>query len=484
MQLTFLIALPLLVVCFIALLQARHVRFIEAAVVLSAFVEFGLALVLLPSVLANGAVAATSFFSLDAFGAFLSLIIALVGLFVSLYSVGYLRAEVTKGIIGLRRVRQYYLLLELFLFAMMLAVATINPVVMWIAIEATTLSTAFLISFYNKPSATEAAWKYLILNSLGLLLSLLGTLMFLALPELKSGSLTWENLRAAAGDFHPLAVKVAFVFILVGYGTKAGLVPFHTWKPDTYSKAPAPVVALLSGVLLNVAFFAIMRFKGVTDAALQSEFAGGLLIFFGTLSVALAALIIFIQKNYKRLLAYSSIEHAGLIALGFGFGGIGTFAALLHMLYHSLTKALLFFGSGNIFLKYSSTKMKNVTGVLQVLPATTVLFFAGFIAIAGLPPFGIFVSKMLLLSAGMGEHPVLVGFILLSLAVVFFGFFRHLTALLFGEPAPGIEKGEMHILTLFPVFLLAGLIIVLSFHFPAELELLIESAADSLSIKP
>lgn len=482
MLLTFLISLPLLAAVFIALLQAKHTRFIERAVIASSLGELGLVLFLLPSVVTNGSVEASTFFSLDPLGAFVALIIALVGFFASLYSVGYLRAEVAKSIIGPRRVRQYFLLLKLFFFAMFLAVATMSPVVMWIAIEATTLSTAFLISFYNKQSATEAAWKYLIINSLGLLLSLLGTLLFLALPELRDGSLTWQALRETATSMSPLVVKIAFIFILVGYGTKVGLVPLHTWKPDTYSKSPTPIAALLSGVLLNVAFLAILRFKGLADSALQSEFTGELLLFFGVLSIVFSALIIFIQKNYKRLLAYSSIEHAGLLALGFGFGGIGTFAALLHMLYHALGKALLFFAVGNVFLKYSSSKIEQVKGVLSVLPLSGPLLFMAFIAILGLPPFGLFTTEFMLLSTGMEQYSWVVLVVLLALAVVFFGFLKHLVAMLFGKAPEGIEKGESNVLTQVPILLLVSLFLVLSWYLPETLEQLIQLAANTLSL--
>lgn len=481
MLLTFFIALPLLTACFIALLHPRHLRLIETAVIVSAAAELLLVLSIIPAVLLSGSAETSSLFVLDSLGAFLSLIIALVGLFVSLYSVGYLRAEAEKGIIGPRRVRQYFLLLELFIFAMLLAVSTVNPVVMWITIEATTLSTAFLISFYGKPTAIEAAWKYLILNSLGLLLSLFGTLIFLALPEAKTGILDWDALIGSAAGLNPLAVKIAFIFILVGYGTKAGLVPLHTWKPDTYAKAPTPVVALLSGVLLNVAFFALLRFKTVTDAAVGADFSSSLLVFFGILSILVAALIIFIQKNYKRLLAYSSIEHAGLLALGFGFGGLGVFAALLHMLYHALAKAFLFFAVGNIFLKYSSTKMKNISGVFSVLPLTAPLLFGGFIAIVGLPPFGLFMTKLLLLSSGMERFPWIVGIAVLLLAVIFFGFFRHVTGMLYGSAPESIGRGESNMFTRVPLLLLAALILLLGLDFPESLRALIEAAAAGLS---
>ncbi len=481
MLLTFLISLPLLTACFIALLQAKDTRLIELTVIATSAVELVLVFALIPVVVAEGLVTTSTFFVLDPLGAFVSLIIALIGFFSSLYSVGYLRAEVSKGIIGPRRVRQYFLLLTLFFFAMFLAVATINPVVMWIAIEATTLSTAFLISFYHKASATEAAWKYLIINSLGLLLSLFGTLLFLALPEMREGSFTWQMLRESAPSMQPFLVKMAFVFVLVGYGTKVGLVPLHTWKPDTYSKAPTPIAALLSSVLLNVALLAILRFKGLTDAALPENFTGELLLFFGVSSIIFSALIIFVQKNYKRLLAYSSIEHAGLMVLGFGFGGVGVFAALLHMLYHALGKALIFFAAGNIFLKYSSTKMAHVTGMMRTLPLTAPILFIGFIALLGLPPFGLFTTEFLLLSSGMAQYPFVVAVVLVALAVVFFGFLKHLMKLLFGAPPEGIVAGESHLLTQVPIVLLLALFFVLSWYLPETLSDLIHLTEKSLS---
>lgn len=482
MLLTFLISIPLLAAVFILLLQSKHTRIIERAVIATSVIELGFILSLLPVVVEQGSVSASTLFSLDPLGAFLSLIIAVVGLFASLYSIGYLRAEVAKNIIGPSRVRQYYLLLKLFFFAMFLAVATMSPVVMWIAIEATTLSTAFLISFYNKQSATEAAWKYLIINSLGLLLSLLGTLLFLALSDSREGALTWEVLRTGAASMSPLAVQIAFVFILVGYGTKVGFVPFHTWKPDTYSKAPTPIAALLSSVLLNVAFLAILRFKGLTDASLQSNFASELLIFFGVLSIVFAALIIFIQKNYKRLLAYSSIEHAGLMALGFGFGGVAVFATLLHMLYHSLAKALIFFAAGNVFLKYSTTKMRDVTGIMRTLPLTGPVLFVAFLAVLGLPPFGLFMTEFVMLSAGMAEYPWVVVGILVALAVLFLGFFKQLVSLLFGKAPEGVTGGESNMFTQVPLVLLLGLLLCLSWYLPDTLRSLVELSAASISL--
>ncbi len=418
----------------------------------------------------------TSYFSVDALGMILMLIVATIGLMVSWYSISYLNEEKRKEIIGFRRIKQYFILLHLFLAAMFIAIISANPIVMWIAIEATTLSTAFLISFYNKPSAIEAAWKYLIINSVGLLLAFLGTLLFLYPVLGHAGLVNWQTLLGNAASLDPFVAKIAFIFILIGYGTKVGLVPMHTWLPDAHSKAPVPISSLLSGVLLNVAFFAVLRFKAVVDLAIGPYFTGRLLIFFGIISIALAAFIIFGQRNYKRLLAYSSIEHMGLMSLGFGFGGAGAFGALLHMIYHSLTKSLLFLSSGNIFLRYSSTKIEKVRGVLTALPATGIIFFIGFLSITGVPPFGIFLSEFYILSGGIMSHPFLTGLALLALAIVFIGFLKHVTSMLFGKPEEGIEIGKEASGRLAPLLVIVILLAILGFYIPGPLKSLINSA--------
>src|ERR1035437_10116211 len=234
------------------------------------------------------------------------LIVSFIGFFTIIYSIQYLRKETTKNIIGFTRVKQYFILLNLFLAAMFLAVTAGNPIFAWISIEATTLSTAFLISFYNKPSAMEAAWKYLIINSVGLLLGFFGTLLYFTSVSSWDGNgfVNWQLLTTHAIYLDPVLAKIAFIFVVIGYGTKVGLAPMHTWLPDAHSKAPVPISALLSGVLLNVAFVIILRFKYVTDASIGPAFAQNLLMTLGILSIFIASLIILTQKNYKRLLAY------------------------------------------------------------------------------------------------------------------------------------------------------------------------------------
>ncbi|PIZ98308.1 MAG: hydrogenase [Candidatus Komeilibacteria bacterium CG_4_10_14_0_2_um_filter_37_10] len=415
------------------------------------------------------------FFSVDSLGVIVMLIIACVGFIATIYSIQYLRQETAKGIIGFTRVRQYFVLLNIFMTAMFLSITANNPVFAWIFIEATTLSTAFLISFYNKPSAIEAAWKYLIINSIGLLLGFFGTILyFTSVSSLgENGFVSWESLLANATHLDPLIAKIAFIFVLIGYGTKVGLVPMHTWKPDAYSKTPNPIGALLSGALLPVAFIVILKFKNLTDMAIGPQFSQNLLIIFGTLSIAVASLIMFNNKNYKRLLAYSSIENAGVMALGFGFGGLAIFATTLHLIYHSLVKGVMFFSSGNLLLKYNSDKINNIKGALDVVPFTSILFIAGFLIVTGVPPFGIFLTKMQILSVGIEINPIITIMALFFMTLVFIGFLKHITSMFFSQKPEDIEVGEGNIWLIIPPMILLIIIIVLSFYIPPFLLTLI-----------
>ena len=249
----------------------------------------------------------------------------------------------------------------------------------------------------------------------------------------------------------------------------------HTWKPDAYSKAPAPIGALFSGALLPVAFILIMKFKIITDAVAGPSFSQNLLLAFGLLSIAIAATIMFVARNYKRLLAYSSIENAGIMALGLGFGGLGIFAAMLHMMYHSFIKSAFFFLSGNLLLKYHSAKIENVKGAINAIPTTAILFLAGFFAITGAPPFGIFFTKIFILSAGMQSHPALTIATIVLMVVLFIGFFKHVCAMIFGTAPDGDKKEKEDIWLLIPPAALIGLALVLSFYIPPFLYSLINN---------
>jgi hydrogenase-4 component F len=331
---------------------------------------------------------------------------------------------------------------------------------MWIAIEVTTLSTVFLISFYGKTSSIEAAWKYAVINSVGLLLGFFG--MILLIASIGAGGseslLTWDDLRVLANGASPLPAHVAFIFILI-------------------SKAPVPISALLSGVLLNVAFLALVRFKGVVDTVSPDKFTGTLMISLGSLSVLIVAFTLLRQKHYKRLFAYSSIENMGLIAIGAGVGGIGAVGAVLHIIYHALTKSMLFMSSGNIFLKYSSTKIDSVRGMVRTLPRTSAIFFIGIFILVGMPPFGIFASKFAILSAATNTSVYLLAFLIIALILVFVGFLRHSALMLYGEPGAEIVPGEHNSLTLIPLFAILTAIVFLSLYLPAPVARLVKEAA-------
>lgn len=481
MPIIFIILAPLLAV-ILSLFVRRNSLLLEVFTITAATIELVAGMAIAYSVHHSGTYHFTSYFSVDALGIILVMIITVVGFAASLYSISYVREDAKENIIGFSSVRQYYVLLNLFLLAMLSAVVTTSPIIMWISIEGTTLSTAFLISFYNKPSAIDAAWKYLIINSVGLLLGFLGTLLFFS-PTVGAtghlGIIHWQTILSNASSFNPLVAKTAFVFVLIGYGTKMGLVPMHTWLPDAHSNAPVPISSLLSGVLLSVAFYAILHFKVIVDSSVGSGFSQTLLIIFGSASVLTAAFFILIQKNYKRLFAYSSIEHMGIVALGFGFGGIGAFAAILHLIYHSLAKPFLFFSAGNIFLKYRSTEIANVRGLLSVLPVTSIILLIGFLTVTGTPPFGIFITKLYLLSAGIKQHPVVTALAVFSFALVFAGFLRHIVSMIFTKNEGVIQKGEISIGTIIPSIVLVSILIILGFYLPSSLKLLIEAAASN-----
>jgi hydrogenase-4 component F len=454
-------------------------RFVsELTTVIAGIVGLVGSVVITGKVVAEGSYQLLPYFMIGSLETIVILLIAIVGLISTIYSVQYLRQETIKNIIGLNRVRQYFILLNLFLAAMFLTISVNSPILMWISIEATTLTSAFLISFYNKPSATEAAWKYLIINSIGLLLGFLGTLLYFTSINsgLGSGLISWQALLANATSIDPMIAKIAFVFVLIGYGTKVGLAPMHTWLPDAHSNAPAPISALLSGVLLNIALVVVLKFKVITDAVVGITFSQNLLIIFGLFSIIIAALIVYNQKNYKRLLAYSSIENMGIITLGFGFGGMGIYAGILHMIYHSLIKSSLFLTAGTIFLKYSSTKIVKVRGVLTSLPLTSILFLTGFMAITGTPPFGIFLSKIFILSAGITTHPAVTITTVIFVVILFIGFFRQVVAMMFGEKPAEVQIGEISSWLVLPPLVLVLILIVLSLYIPPFLLTLINNA--------
>ncbi len=478
MLLAILTILPLISALTALTLRERHIKWIELISTLTMGIVLALSIFAAYTTAKGALVVSSSLLALDALSAIILVVIAFIGTNAMLYSSGYFEEELKKGYVTKAKIREYYILLNAFLFAMFVATTTTSPILMWIAIEATTLSTVFLISFYGKSSSIEAGWKYVIINSVGLLLGFLGMVLLISSIGGQEGEAlrTWESLRMLANNASPIAAHVAFIFILIGFGTKVGLAPMHTWLPDAHSKAPVPISALLSGVLLNVAFLALVRFKSIVDIISTDNFAGNLMVALGLLSVIVVAFSLLRQKHYKRLFAYSSIENMGLIAIGVGVGGIGAAGAVLHIIYHAFTKSLLFMSSGNVFLKYGSTKIASVRGMIQTLPQTSIVLFVAILILIGMPPFGIFASKFAILSGVTNLSVYLLIPLLIALILVFTGFIRHSTLMLFGEHDKEITIGEHNTMTLIPLYFILIVVVLLSFYLPETIKHLIDGA--------
>lgn len=419
----------------------------------------------------------------DALAAIFLGIIGVVGFLVGLYSVGYTRHELESGAFDNARLSTYYGLFNLFLFTMLLTVTANNIIMMWVAVEATTLGSAFLVGIHGKHASLEAAWKYVIICTVGVAFALYGTVLIYAdavnVMQRPDQAVLWTAIVQNAAALEPTLVKMAFVFVLIGFGTKAGLFPMHAWLPDAHSEAPSPVSALLSGVLLNCALLIIFRFATVTGLSVGPQFAQTLFVVFGALSVAAAAFFMYAQRDVKRLLAYSSTENIGLIVLAFGLGGpLGVFAGLLQAVNHSLAKSLMFCLSGNILIKYGSRSLERVRGMLQTIPLSGALMLAGALALAGAPPFNIFLSKFLIIVTGLGSaYRWVVIVCLLLLTIVFAAFVRLIGSAVFGARPDDLHKGEAGWLTLAPVLVLLALVLMLGVYLPPPLWSLLQQAS-------
>lgn len=343
----------------------------------------------------------------DALGVIVADLVAVVGLLAVFNSLPYIEHELRVGEMDERRARRYYALVLAFL-ATMFAVPVLNNLgAVWIAIEGTTIVSALLVSIHGDKPGLEAAWKYLIIGSVGIAFALFGTMMtfYAAEPILgdSSRALNWTTLHSVADQLNPAVMRLAFAFILVGYGTKAGIAPMHTWLPDAHSQAPSPVSGLLSGVLLKCALVALLRISVLTDMSVGGDFRDNALMAFGMASIAVALPFIFVQGDLKRLLAYSSVENVGIIVLATGIGGpVATYAAILHMVAHSLTKSSLFFSAGAIVQAYGTRRLHRLRGLVHGTPVVAAATIGGVIAISGFPPFALFVSEYSLVSGAFG----------------------------------------------------------------------------------
>lgn len=434
--------------------------------------SIGLAL----EVLDSGSLGGGQFY-IDSFNVYLVVLTTFVGLTTAIFSNRYMSHELEIGRVTPRRMRLYHASYQGFLFTMLLALTTNNLGVIWVSLEGATLATVLLVSLYRTPESVEAAWKYFILCGVGIAQALFGTvLLYLAAAQVvpdPDQALLWSVLRDRATELEPAIMGIAFVFLLVGYGTKIGLVPLHNWLPDAHSEGPTPMSAVLSGLLLNVALYAVVRMKMLTDAALSQgdvhspHLAGWLMMGFGLVSFTVAGFFLHRQRDIKRLFSYSSIEHMGLMTFGFGLGGpLATFAALLHMTVHSLTKSALFVSVGHACQIAGTQSMDHIRGLIRTQPKVGWALLLGSLIIVGFPPGGVFISEFLLLTATMKIDPWLTLPLLSGLAVAFAGIFRHLHPMVYGEKP---EQQSALPINMAPVYLHFVLVLWLGLALPLVL---------------
>ena len=424
-----LLVIPLLAAGVLSLARERLARAVHG---IAALGTTALAVVLAVGVVRHGTVDALGgFLRADALSAWMVALIGLVSGLAALEAPHY--AHVAP--------RRFYPFFHLFVFTMLLAVTTDDIGFMWVAVEGTTLASVFLVNFDRTRASLEASYKYVLICSVGIGVAFLGTVLIYFADVTRFGDaehvLRWTTLRALAPGLSPRIVEMAFVFLLVGYGTKAGLAPMHTWLPDAHSEAPAPVSAMMSGILLAIGVYALLRFKPIVDTAAGPAVASRLLLGLGLASLAVAATFLWNQRNYKRMLAYSSVEHLGLVSLGLAFGGAwGIGGAMLHIANHALAKSVLFLLSGRIRAAYGSIEVDEIRGLLVRLPVSGPLFLAAMLALMGLPPFGLFVSEVMIFGAGFASgHGVAAALALGLVVIAFAGLLRALQRMLYGEAA-------------------------------------------------
>ena len=388
-----------------------------------------------------------------------------IGFTTSAFSASYIEHEIETGKLTPAYVRFYHAIYQALMFSMNLALLANNIGLMWVAVEVATLTTVVMVGIYRTSEALEAAWKYFILGSVGIALALFGTILVYmsAEPALGEGydAMVWTSLMQQAAHFSPRLLNVAFVFLMLGYGTKVGLAPMHAWLPDAHAEGPTPISAVLSGLLLNVALYAVLRFKMLLAANAAAISPGPLMVALGLASLIFAGFMLYRRDDIKRLFAYSSIEHMGIITFAFGMGGpLANFAGLLHMTMHSLTKSAIFFAVGHIAQAKGTQKIDKITGLTESHPILGWGLIAGVMAIAGMPPFGIFMSEFLVVSSTFARQPLLAIPLVLGLLVAFGALLLRLIGMAFGEPTGRVEKVEASVVPLFAhlsLLLLAGL---------------------------
>lgn len=442
------------------------------------------------------------FFYADALSALVVLLTSFVALVCSIYAIGYFRHDENNGIfqerkedpgapLAVPRLREYYSLTPLFVFSMVLVALANNLGILWVAIEGTTLASVFLVMFYGRETSLEAAWKYAIIGAVGLSMALFGTILtyysaHVALGADTLAGLNWSVLVTNAAHFDKPTMRLAFILILLGYGTKAGIAPMHTWKPDAYSEAPIPAAAMLAAGVLNCALYGLVRFYILSAKCLGAGFASHLLILFGLLSMGVAVPFILVQKNFRRMLAYSSIDHSGIMVLALGFGGpLGIMGMLLHMAFHAITKPLLFFCAGDVQQHVKTDLFREAKGgLIHSMPLSGAAFLLATVAVAGAPPFSLFLSEFTILRAGFSGGYFLLPILYATfLVAIFSGFLIHIANLVLG-PDPGLPPAETCRWKKSSVLGAAFVIIVMGFWIPAPLFRLIQGAAGIVTSRP
>ena len=407
---------------------------------------------------------------------------AFVGFTTSWFSASYIGHELDTGRLTPPYLRFYHAMYQVMMFGMNLALLANNIGLMWVAIELATLTTVMMVGIYRTHEALEAAWKYFILGSVGIALALFGTILVYVVAQVAIGpglgAMAWTNLVQYGGRFDPALLNLAFVFLLLGYGTKVGLAPVHAWLPDAHAEGPTPISAVLSGLLLNVALHAVLRFKMVMSTNAGVLAPGPMMITMGLVSLIFAAFMLYRRRDIKRMFAYSSIEHMGIITFAFGMGGpLANFAGLLHMTMHSLTKSAIFFAVGHVAQIKGTQRIAEIKGLTVTHPVLGWGLVLGVVAIAGLPPLGIFMSEFLLVSSTFARDPLLAILLVFGILVAFGALFLWLNSIAFGEPVGSTARSDASYV---PMFAHLALVLAAGLYLPAPLVEWFENVAKAL----
>jgi len=469
----------------LCMLLVRGRRLLAALDIGGSVAVLGLTLAIARQVAETGPVSAAGVFRADDLAVLFLLLICLLAVATSIATVGWMRQEIDRKEMREDRLPYYYALVHGFIATMLITVLADNLGILWIAMEGTTITSAVLVGFHGDKPSLEAAWKYIIVTTVGISFGLFGTVLIYGAAvhtqgEVVAGAMNWSSIAAIASRLDPGIVRIGFIFVMVGYGTKAGLAPVHMWLPDAHSQAPTPVSALLSGALIKCALFGIIRFHTIARGACGPAFSEGLLLTFGLLSVVVATPFILVQHDLKRLLGYHSVEHVGIIALGLGFGGLwGPYGALLHVINHGVTKALAFLIAGDAIGRYGSRDMRVMKGFLGIAPWAGTLLLMGAFSLAGTPPFSIFMSELIVIRAGLSSgHYVAVAVFLVMVVVIFAGLIHHVGQMVFGVADQTADREPEARLLLLGVLLLAAVMVLLGLYMPASLNRVLMRATE------